>query len=231
MQLSQLRERVRLQTETTQAELSNTAIDWYLQEAFNRIIAMENEWPFFEKSWDLIVTAGETSVELPGDVNIPAVYSLRDVSTGRQLEMIDNVTAEKWFGSVDPASVYPVYYSIWSGSIYLWPRLSYGTDRDYSLNGFRLPGDWQAEGPEGEPDCDERLHRPMIHYACSLAYAAQEDLELEDKYMRRWQTDNNSIIPSIMEPHHNRPLRVGPHVSTRIGPGPRGPSYVLVPPS
>ena len=55
MTLADLREYVRTQTQTTSAELPNTTVDIYLQEAFDRTIAMENQWPFFEETWALYI--------------------------------------------------------------------------------------------------------------------------------------------------------------------------------
>jgi hypothetical protein len=230
MKLSDLRSRVRTQTETLEDELPNTTIDWYLRQAFDRTMAMENQWPWLQKSWALTVPAGDTEVALPGDVNKPGILSLTS-PRGLRLQMIDHDKADEWFAGVDPASVQALYYSIWAGQVKLWPRISFAEDLTYTLRGHRLPTDWVGLGPEAEPDCDPRLHMPLIHYAIALAYAQQEDEVLENVYMTRWQSDLNQIIPAIMEPVHHKPLVMGGSIGTPIGvPGPGAPRMVVVPP-
>jgi hypothetical protein len=60
--------------------------------------------------------------------------------------------------------------------------------------------------PEGEPDCDHRLHLLLTHFATALAYAQQEDEVLEGTYMARWQADVELAHRAIMDPIHHRPL-------------------------
>ena len=85
------------------------------------------------------------------------------------------------------------------------------------MTGFRRPIDWIAAGPSAVPDCDERLHRAFAHYAVALAYAQQEDVELENDYMGRWLRDVEMARGAIMEPLRDRPLIMGPHRWSRIG--------------
>lgn len=227
MKLSELREVVRTQTETVSNELPDSTIDWYLRQAYDRTIAFDNEWPFFQKTWFIELPIGEASFALPADVNEPGLQSLRHVDRGYRLEMMSHNEADEWFGYLDPAMTYPVYYSVWEHKIWLWPKMTYATAVPYELRGHRLPVDWIALGPDGEPDCDERLHRPLTHYAIALAYAQQEDDELEDVYMRRWNQDINRIVPSIIQPVHNRPLVMGPRTRTPIGYRSTWPVYTI----
>jgi hypothetical protein len=233
MKLTELRGHVRRQTETLEDELPNDTIDWYLRQAFDRTMAFENQWPFFEKLWTLTLPANKTTITLPGDVNPPGVLSLLDRTSGVQLEMLNFAQAEGWFGGVDPSATYPSYYSIWNGLLYLWPQMSFAESREFRLHGYRKASDWVAQGPEAEPDCDKRLHMPLIHYAIALAYAQQEDDELEDVYMQRWMQDVTRIAAAIMEPVHQKPLIQGRRRTTTIG-GPAGgrglPAYTIVPP-
>ena len=56
--LVDLRSYVRTQTDTISTELPDSTIDNYLQEAFNRTINAETQWPFYEQSWTGTQTAG-----------------------------------------------------------------------------------------------------------------------------------------------------------------------------
>lgn len=218
MNLGELRAAVRRQTQTQEDELPNATIDGYLQEAFDRTIADENDWPFFEQTWTLEVEAGETSVTLPGDVNTAGGFtSLRDLSTGVRLEQIGSGVADVWFGDLEPATVKPIYYSVWNRELTLWPPISYDSTRQYRLIAHRLPANWLTGVATDEPDCDSRFHPALVNYAISLAYIQQEDEVLEDRYMVRWQMDVDRIARSIMEPNRNRPLVVGPRFTTPVG--------------
>jgi hypothetical protein len=217
--LTYLREYVWAQTQTVESELSTASIDAFLQEAFNRTIAMENQWPFYEKTWGLEVPANSTYVELPGDANPPAFTGLFDPNNyGIDIELLaHNVAQEVYAGNVTSSSRF-FNYSIWNNKIHLWPQITYDEIRQLVLTGFRKSVDWIAVGPDSEPDCDERLHRPLAHYAIALAYAQQEDEQLEANYMKRWELDVQAARSAIMEPSQDRPLIMGPHYWTRIYP-------------
>lgn len=205
--LADLREYVRVQTETTSAELPNQTVDSYLQEAFNRTIAAENRWPFYEASWSVTQTAGNAYITCPADLNKTAVVSLKKPS-GHRLTLIDHETAEDAFSGLS-VSGDPTHYSIWGELLSLWPSIEPAADQGYLLRGYRKPADWVAAGASAEPDCDDRLHLPLAHYAVALAYAQQEDEVLEVTYMTRWQRDVEAMRAQIMEPSRHSPVTMG----------------------
>jgi hypothetical protein len=110
---------------------------------------------------------------------------------------------------------------VWKDVIYLWPQVTFTADRDYRLRGYRSATDWLAGPSTTEPDCDERLHLPLAHYAIALSYAKQEDETLERTYMERWQRDVEIIRKIIMDPVHQRPLMMGPRRWRLVGSGTR----------
>ena len=237
MNLSSLQDYVRRQTQTLPAELPNTTIDPYLQEAFNRTIAAENRWPFYETTWALTQGIGETTIDLPSNVNVPTIDSLYSQrGPAHALRMVDYTTALQTYGSsllVDGASdSQPIEFSTWAGKIHLWPIATTTQAYNFSLVGYRNPSDWIAEGPSGEPDCDSRLHLPLVHYAIALAYAQQEDEQLESVYMQRWQRDVELARTAIMEAYRDQPLVMGPQWITPIGNqmARRGPRVVSIQP-
>jgi hypothetical protein len=105
--------------------------------------------------------------------------------------------------------------------------MQFATPRAFTLRGYRKATNWIAQGADAQPDCDTRLHAPLIHYAVALAYAQQEDEVLENVYMARWQQDVNQIAASIMEPRHQRPLVMAGGATTRIGHRPGWPRYTV----
>jgi hypothetical protein len=226
--LDELRSYVRTQTETTASELPNSTIDRYLQEAFNRTIASETDWPFFEEVWAVVQTAGDATAPIPVDVD--GISSLKDVDNSNfRLTMIAYDEAEdQYFRSVAASSNGAYEYSVWKSLIYFWPSITYTVDRNYSLRGYRKPLDWLAGDPASvEPDADVRLHLPLSHYAIALAYAQQEAMDLEAQYMDRWSRDVELARKAIMEPQKHQPLIMGPNRITRIGHGRYRTSYTI----
>lgn len=215
--LADLRSQVRSQTQTTASELPDSDVDAWLQQAYNRTIAFENDWPFFEEQWSMTLPAGSASVALP-----VTPYRLRSNGIaslfmgGKRLEMVDHALGETMDGYF-PGSSDPPYFSVWGDKVYFWPAPSADTDQDFSIRGHRRPTDWIGAGAASEPDCDEALHAVLVPYAVALAYAQQEDPELEAQYMGRWERDVAVAHASIMDPAHHEPLRLGPRFVTPIG--------------
>jgi hypothetical protein len=227
--LADLRTYVRTQTETTSAELPDSTIDNYLQEAFNRTIAAESQWPFLETSWTVTQAAGNSYAPKPSDLGF--VSSMVDTDNyAYRMTMIDYDTAEDEYFRVSTTGGYAVEFSLWGDNIYFWPQVTFDSDRDYSLRGYRQPIDWLAVGDTEAPDCDERLHRPLAHYAIALAYAQQEDETLETTYMARWQADVEMARKIIMEPNSHRPLVMGPRRYPGIGRNRFRPSFTITAP-
>lgn len=216
MNLSDLRSYVRTQTQTTSSELPNATIDIYLREAFDRTMAEENRWPFFQKEWEITLDAGETSFSIPGDVNKPGIVALR-LGNEYSVELMDHVTAEELLGGEGVVRARPARWSIWGDTGYFWPQVNFATDTTWTLSGYRLPADWIADGDAAEPDCDERLHRALAHFAIGRAYAQQEDEVLEQASMERWGNDVAAVIEQIMRPTRSRPHIMGRRFITPIG--------------
>lgn len=219
--LDDLRNRVRSQTQTTNQELFNSDIDTWLQEAFNRTVAAAVAWPFYETVVSIVWPASTPTQPLPASpdqIDANGIVSLVDLDTGIRLEMVDYEWAEDIYTNLTVVPFTPVQYSIWGGDIYLWPTPDFDDPRNYRLRGYRRPRDWIAGGASAEPDCDDRLHLALAHYATALAYAQQEDEVLEDKYMQRWQRDVQLAAEIIIEPGRDRPLTYGPKYAPSVLP-------------
>ena len=206
MNLQTLRDYIRVQLDMDEEELPNALLDSYLNEGFQRTIAMENRWPFCESRWDVAKVADTPNIALPANVDPAGIISLRDQTNGFRLVQIGSEMAEDFFVAGFATSSNPAYYSIYGGQIVLWPDPPSDLARSYRLRGYRLPADWINQGAGAEPDCDQRLHQSLAHYAIALAYAQQEDEVLEDVYMKRWQAGYLAAHNAICQPRHHRPL-------------------------
>ena len=223
--LQQLRDKVRSQTETTVNELPDVTLDSYIQEAYNRTVAAESQWPFFEATWQVNQAAGDVTLPEPPDCG--EIVSLVDTTSSFRMELLGYEQAEDMFLGSYASVGAPRAFSRWNGELVLWPPISYDEIHVYHLRGFRTPSDWMAGGASAEPDCDSRLHLALAHYATALAYAQQEDMELEKNYMDRWQRDVEIVHRTLMEPDFHRPLIMGRRYTTPIGPYHSYPPFVI----
>lgn len=238
MNLTELRDYVHRQTQTTTGDLADSTIDWYLQQAFERTINGETLWPFLESEWPLSLAAGQYQMALPGNVNEAGIISLFDADRGVRLQWVAAEWAEDrfrerptWNGVDWDADAVPLvpqlWYSVWGRQITIWPITVSATDaRTFTLRGYRQVLNWL--NANSEPDCDPRLHGCLVHYAVALAYAQQEDEILETTYMDRWQRDVELARRAIMEPRHQRPLIAAGSINdVNVS----GPHWQLVPPT
>lgn len=224
--LDELRNMVRAQTQTTGPELPDPLIDWYLEQGYQRTINAEVAWPFFEQEWSLTIDPDQTTAILPGDVNVPGIITLINDATGWRLEQIPQWLGEDNYGGQMAPTTFPVQYSIWGNEVNFWPVTMSSEVRTFTLRGYRKPILWLTSS--NEPDCDARLHLPLVHYAVALAYEQQEDETLNTTYMDRWQRDVEMAHAQIMKPRHHRPLiGAGSIDSVAVG----SPGWVLVPPA
>ena len=225
--LDELRTIVRTQTQTTNQDLPDPTIDVFLQQGFERTINAETQWPFYEQTWELTLPANAVSITVPGDVNMAGVMALYDVDRNYRLRMIAHEYADDHFVGNQVGTLAPIWFSIWGNQFEVWPRVQTSDEpRAYRLRGYRRPVVWLT--PAQEPDCDQRLQLPLTHYACALAYAQQEDEQLELTYMDRWQRDVELARRAIMDPRHQRPLVMAGSIDDRMA---VGPTWSLVPPS
>ncbi len=203
MNLQQLRDYIRTQLDMDDEELPNALLDGYLSEAYQRTIAMEDRWPFFEAAWTVAKVPDSMGIVLPVDCDPPGITSLVDASTSMRLVQVGMEVGEDRYATQAGA---PLAYSIFAGQIWLWPKPNTDATYGYLLRGHRLPSDWIAAGPDSEVDADVRLHILLAHYAIALVYAMEEDEVLEDVYMRRFTAGWTVAHSAICEPRHHRPV-------------------------
>lgn len=199
MNLSELRDAVRTQLDLDENDIANATLDMYIREGYDRTIQLERRWPFFETTWDVISSGA--SIAVPA--TLAGISSVLDVDNNVRLIQIGTELAEdKFYGDAGEST--PKYFSWWGNTLTLHPTPP--SDTSYRIRGWRKPTDWIAGGAATEVDADERLHLPLFHYACSLAYAQLEDTELENTYMRRWAATTEQAHDDIMRPQHHEPL-------------------------
>jgi hypothetical protein len=196
----ELRTLVRTQVQMEQDELPDGLLDMYLNDALDQTLALEERWPFLESEWNL--TSVQGTIAYARDTTIGSVSAILDVTDSVfVLDHISHHDAELEFGQGSGGNSPSRYWSEWAGDIYLWDT---PTVRSYKIRGFRRSA-WGA-ADSAVVDCDDRLHVPIMWYAVALAYASQEDNEIEGVYMNRWSNAVARAQSQIMGLPTRRPL-------------------------
>jgi len=214
--LTDIQQYVWAQTDTTDVDLTGATIENYVNEAFIRTIGAENCWPFYEQNWLIPKRQGDAWLEMPIDMNPPAIMSVYALDGGPKLQQINQEEAEDRFTHTASSGGAGGYYSIWANRLWLWPLTVSDLPRDFVVRGYRRPL-VTFDPATGEVDADPRLHRALAHYAVALAYAQQEDDVLEGRYMERWQQDVTMARRAIMDPAGHRPLVMNGNFNQRRG--------------
>jgi hypothetical protein len=198
--LTQLRSAVRDQLDLPEEDdLPTPLIDLYLGEAFQQTAALHARWPAYEKVWDAVALEGGEGFALPTDADghTPAtIASVRDVTDpdgSFSLEFVPHEDAEGYFGDDEGR---PDCYSLWGGVVYLWPKPS--SSYAYKLRGWRHQDESWFGQAAGVPDLDSRLHRSLVHFACSRVYPQQEDEVLSEMYRQSWIASTQNVVEAIM---------------------------------
>lgn len=200
--LQEVRDKVRAQTDLDDTDLPDTTLDGFIREAFDRTFAVERRWPFFQHTWTLTLSEGETSITLPTDTEVAVVSRLRS-SNRINLMHIGHHSALDEFQGTLMTTTNPDMFSVWGNVLYLWP-VPTSAARTYTLTGFRKP-EWSGN-PTLELDGDGRLHLALVHYAVALAYAQLEDTELEQSYMGRWSSLVETYQRELTRPMYHEPI-------------------------
>jgi hypothetical protein len=208
MDVQTIKNYVREQLDVDDEELPDSLLNIYLQEAFDRTMAFDNRWPRNEAAWSISKVPGEPAAALPLDLNPPSLSSVFTTGpNGHSVLVVDQKTAEDWFGYTDTGSSEPTYASVWQGKMHLWPTPALDSSIQLTIRGYRQPV-W-TQGASDIPDLDPRLHVTLSYFAIALAYAQQEDEILEGVYMARWDRDLRQQLRALLDPVHNRPLVLG----------------------
>jgi hypothetical protein len=201
--LQQMRDLVRTQLDLDDTDLPNVLLDAFIQQGYDLVLGLENQWPFFQESWPLAADVDGTIPIPPGLGHIELLLD----STGRLLPRVD----ARWaFTTVGPTTQgNPSYWSQFVGSIRVYPAPN--ATANFQALGYRIGSDWIAAAGAGgagaECDCDRRLHIPICWYACSLGYAQQEDEVLERTYLDRYHETADEARKAIMRTWPGQPLQ------------------------
>jgi hypothetical protein len=191
-------------TDLDALDISDALLNMYIKDGYDRVIAMERSWPFFEDSATLNAVANTQTYALSGinSGQFREISSLLDTGRNLRLQYISHDEAE---GSNRGFTITtrPLYFSFWEQSLYLWPRPSENVT--YTVRGYRVPTNWTANDTT-ECDMDERLHQSLVYYAASKMYEYQEDPDMAAVYEKQFRESVAMARDDIMRIPVNSPM-------------------------
>ena len=184
--LTTLRSQVRDMADLDETDLSDSIIDQFAREGFQRIYALERRWPILQESYafNTVVNQREYTISTIGDIR--EIISVVDTSTqGARLTLIDYNDAEGiWLGNLDVASR-PYFYSFWDKKLQLWakPDIVY----PMTVRAFRNPVYTWLTNITQDIDLDEWFHAILPYFVLARVYQRQEDSDLANMYLKSFE--------------------------------------------
>jgi hypothetical protein len=204
--LADIRTKVRAVVDMDTVDLSNDLLDMYIKDGYERLIAVQRRWPFFEKTFSLSTVAdqGGYTISSIGTGDVLEIASVLDTTLGgNRLTLIAHEDGESVWNAQSDTAGRPLHFSFWEQKIHLWPRPN-GV-YTLSLRGWRKPIDWMANTTT-EVDADSRLHQALVYYAIAQVYQLQEDVELSTFYRRSFDEAIRLVVGDIFRPSSHRPM-------------------------
>ena len=197
---------VREITEMDSADVSDTVINIYLRDGYNRIIELERRWTFLECSFNLTTTAGVGSYAVDDFTadEIREVVSVVDSDDNRltyvAYDELENAIGETAFASMTTAV--PVFYSFWDGEMILFPTPE--STATLSVRAYRYPTDWVTD--DTQPDGVASFDMALVYYVISRIYQAQEELSTAATYERMYADSVTLARRDLTRPPSSAPV-------------------------
>ena len=169
-----------------ETDLSNSVIDQFAREGFQRIYALERRWPILQETYTFNTVANQRAYTISTIGDIREIISVVDTSNqGARLTLIDYNDAEQiWLGNLDVASR-PYFYSFWDKKLQLWakPDIVY----PMTVRAFRNPVYTWLTNITQDIDLDEWFHAILPYFVLARVYQRQEDSDLANMYMKSFE--------------------------------------------
>lgn len=221
MNRSDIRTQARAITELDTSDVSDTVLNLFIKEGYIKMLNLEHRWPWLEYTADLVVNVND--VDYPGQFAVfKEITSVTDLSgNGTRLTRISHEMAEQMFiADTDVSSANPWFWSVWNSILYIWPKLS--GSLSVRLRGYRAHTAWYNDDTT-QVDAAAALHEPLVYYAVSQLYAMQEDVQMSQFWMSKYDEAVKIAQMDLMRGSAARPLQLSHGVGELYGPRP----YVL----
>jgi len=186
-------------------DLSDSVIDQFAREGFQRIYALERRWPILQATYTFNTVADQREYTISTIGDIREIISVVDTSAqGARLHLIDYNQAEMvWLGNLDVAAR-PYFYSFWNKKLQLWakPNIVY----PMTVRAFRNPVYSWLDDPEEDIDLDEWFHAILPYFVLARVYQRQEDSDLSAMYMRSFDEGVAFARRDLMKASSSQPV-------------------------
>jgi len=186
-------------------DLSDSVIDQFAREGFQRIYALERRWPILQATYTFNTVADQREYTISTIGDIREIISVVDTSAqGARLHLIDYNQAEMvWLGNLDVAAR-PYFYSFWNKKLQLWakPNIVY----PMTVRAFRNPVYSWLDDPEEDIDLDEWFHAILPYFVLARVYQRQEDSDLSTMYMRSFDEGVAFARRDLMKASSSQPV-------------------------
>ena len=172
---------VRAITEMDSSDVSDAVLQLYIRDGYNRIIDLERRWNFLEVSFGMTTTAEQQAYTINDFTahDMREVISILDQDNVR-LDYISYDVAEEQFLVSEESFNDPQFYAMWADQIHLFPVPS--STITLLVRGYRTPNDWVTDNTI--VDGPDAFDIPLVYYAVSRVYQAQEELQTAAIYER-----------------------------------------------
>ena len=211
--LSDIRSRAREVAEVSSADVSDTLMDLFIRDGYNRIIDLERRWPFLEVSFTMDTVADQSAYTINDFTShdIREVVSIVDEDHLR-LGFLSYDVAEEEFIVPNDVSGRPLYVASWANQLHLFP-----TPKDvYTLTvrAYREPTDWITDN--GSPDGVEAFDLALVDYAVARSYKMQEAFQPAQEFERSFNDTVAFARRDVMKADSYAPVQLssGGHVGS-----------------
>lgn len=205
MTLTSIRSLVRDISDLDATDLPNSLLDTYVREGFQRIVALERQYPFYEEEYTLTTVANTQTYTISTLGDIREIISITDTSSsGVRLQMIAHDDAEEtWLGDANVASR-PLFYTIWKKKIYLWPKPA--GIYTLTVRAYRNPLYTWLDSILVAVDADEWFHVQLAYFVLARVFQRQEDPQMSAMYMQSFEQGVGISRRDVMATPSARPL-------------------------
>lgn len=203
MDLGSMRQFLRTTMEVEAEDWPDELIDAGLKEGYERIIAREQRWPFYEGRWTFNTSSATQGYFLPD-----AASDLREVTAvrlnGARIQFVDEDSADRrWAGKTGSA----VAWSRWGDYLNLWPTPADG-GLSIEVRGYRQPQPFESISG-WEPDMPVQFHGLLIDWALGSEYQRQDDVEMMTSYRNKFEEQLTSLRKAAMASPTPGPIVMG----------------------
>jgi len=201
--LQNIRDFTRLSLQTDAVDLPDSLVDIYANDALTRVLGLRDDWPHLYSEGTLAMVSGTGSYTLNSASFNPTTFTTiesiwDDAVFGRSFIQIDyQEAAGRWIGPSASVTADPVYFSVYGGKVYLWPKPN--ATRSLRVGGYRNPTAMAAGSDV--PDIPTQFHAGIEYGVVALAYAQQEDEQLAQVWK---QFANESVMVAMRNLFMNR---------------------------